>query len=604
MLNKRYANRLEAMLIAAVCILLVLLGRMAYLQLFKGDFYGEQADGNRLRRTKVTAPRGIFYDRDGVELVNNLPGYVVALRRQNNPYDEELLRALSDIIDMPVAEMRKKLEENSDSYEPTRLKSNITPEMLTKLEEKKRELPGVMIEIQPVRNYLFKELGVHAIGYVGEVSQYDITQGSYKNMPVGSVVGKFGLEKTYDRYVRGIDGSYDEEVDVAGNVVKQLGQIDPVPGKSLQLTIDKDLQQVMEKAVDDHLAYLRSSGIAPGARAAAIVALDPKTGAVRAMVSRPTFDPNLFVHGISEKDWNIINNDPNYPMTNKVIGGEYPPGSPFKIITGAAALELGKVTPDELIFDSGRHWLIDMRNAGGEALGWLNFHEALRKSDNVYFYEMGNRLGIDNIVTFAKKFGIGSPTGIELEGELSGLLPTPENKKKAFPGETWMLGDTFNAAIGQGINLATPLQLAMVMSCVAADGVYHPPYLVENLLNNDGSIYQKVEHKPARDIGVSINTLRLIQKALEGVAEAGGTAAYFANLPRQIAAKTGTAENPHGQDHGLFVAYGPVEDPEIVIACIVEQGSFGTLAAGPIVYKVFEEWFRQEGFNSSAPAVK
>ena len=604
MLNKRYANRLEAMLIAAVCILLVLLGRMAYLQLFKGDFYGEQADGNRLRRTKVTAPRGIFYDRDGVELVNNLPGYVVALRRQNNPYDEELLRALSEIIDMPVAEMRKKLEENSDSYEPTRLKSNITPEMLTKLEEKKRELPGVMIEIQPVRNYLFKELGVHAIGYVGEVSQYDITQGSYKNMPVGSVVGKFGLEKTYDRYVRGIDGSYDEEVDVAGNVVKQLGQIDPVPGKSLQLTIDKDLQQVMEKAVDDHLAYLRSSGIAPGARAAAIVALDPKTGAVRAMVSRPAFDPNLFVHGISEKDWNIINNDPNYPMTNKVIGGEYPPGSPFKIITGAAALELGKVTPDELIFDSGRHWLIDMRNAGGEALGWLNFHEALRKSDNVYFYEMGNRLGIDNIVTFAKKFGVGSPTGIELEGELSGLLPTPENKKKAFPGETWMLGDTFNAAIGQGINLATPLQLAMVMSCVAADGVYHPPYLVENLLNNDGSIYQKVEHKPARDIGVSINTLRLIQKALEGVAEEGGTAAYFANLPRQIAAKTGTAENPHGQDHGLFVAYGPVEDPEIVIACIVEQGSFGTLAAGPIVYKVFEEWFRQEGFNSSAPAVK
>ena len=604
MLNKRYANRLEAMLIAAVCILLVLLGRMAYLQLFKGDFYGEQADGNRLRRTKVTAPRGIFYDRDGVELVNNLPGYVVALRRQNNPYDEELLRALSDIIDMPVAEMRKKLEENSDSYEPTRLKSNITPEMLTKLEEKKNELPGVMIEIQPVRNYLFKELGVHAIGYVGEVSQYDITQGSYKNMPVGSVVGKFGLEKTYDRYVRGIDGSYDEEVDVAGNVVKQLGQIDPVPGKSLQLTIDKDLQQVMEKAVDDHLAYLRSSGIAPGARAAAIVALDPKTGAVRAMVSRPAFDPNLFVHGISEKDWNIINNDPNYPMTNKVIGGEYPPGSPFKIITGAAALELGKVTPDELIFDSGRHWLIDMRNAGGEALGWLNFHEALRKSDNVYFYEMGNRLGIDNIVTFAKKFGIGSPTGIELEGELSGLLPTPENKKKAFPGETWMLGDTFNAAIGQGINLATPLQLAMVMSCVAADGVYHPPYLVENLLNNDGSIYQKVEHKPARDIGVSINTLRLIQKALEGVAEEGGTAAYFADLPRQIAAKTGTAENPHGQDHGLFVAYGPVEDPEIVIACIVEQGSFGTLAAGPIVYKVFEEWFRQEGFNSSAPAVK
>ena len=604
MLNKRYANRLETMLIVAVCILLVLLGRMAYLQLFKGDFYGEQADGNRLRRTKVTAARGLIYDRDGVELVNNLPGYVVALRRQNNPYDEEILRALSDIIDMPVAEMRKRLEENSDSYEPTRLKSNITPEMLTRLEEKKNELPGVMIEIQPVRNYLFNELAVHAIGYVGEVSQYDITQGSYKDMPAGSVVGKFGLEKTFDKELRGQDGSYDEEVDVGGNVVKQLGQIDPVPGKSLQLTIDKDLQQVMEKAVDDHLAYLRASGIAPGARAAAIVAIDPRSGAVRAMVSRPGFNPNLFVHGISEKDWSVINNDPDYPMGNKVISGEYPPGSPFKIVTGAAALELGKVTPDEMIYDSGRHWLIDMRNAGGEALGWLNFYEALRKSDNVYFYEMGNRLGVDNLVTFAKKFGIGSPTGIELEGEASGLLPTPENKKKSFPGESWMLGDTFNAAIGQGINLATPLQLAMMMSCVAADGVYHPPYLVENLLNNDGSVYKKLEHKPARDIGISQNTLHLIQNALEGVAEAGGTAAYFADLPRQIAAKTGTAENPHGQDHGLFVAYGPAEDPDLVIACIVEQGSFGTLAAGPIVYKVFEEWFRQEGFTNKAPAAK
>lgn len=316
--------------------------------------------------------------------------------------------------------------------------------------------------------------------------------------------------------MRGQDGSYDEEVDVGGNVVKQLGQIDPVPGKSLKLTIDKDLQLCMEKAVDEHLAYLRSSGVAPGARAAAIIAIDPKTGAVRAMVSRPAFDPNLFVHGISEKDWNIINNDPNYPMGNKVIGGEYPPGSPFKIVTGSAALELGKVTPEEKIFDSGKHWLVPMGNAGGEALGWIDFHEALRKSDNVYFYEMGNRLGINNIVEFAKKFGLGSPTGIELEGELSGLLPTPENKKKIFPGESWMLGDTFNASIGQGIDLATPIQLAMLMSCVAADGVYHPPYLVESLLNNDGSVYQMAEHAPARNIGISMHTLRLYPKRIGG----------------------------------------------------------------------------------------
>lgn len=604
MLNKRYANRLQFMFVAAICILLVLLGRMAYMQLWRGDFYGDQADGNRLRRTKVVAPRGIFYDRDGEELVNNLPGYVVALRRQNNPYDAEILNQLAQIIEMPVADIQKKLEENSDSYEPTRLKTNITPEMLTRLEEKKGELPGVMIEVQPVRNYLYKELAVHAIGYVGEVSNYDITEGSYKNMPVGSVVGKFGLEKTFDRFVRGQDGSYDEEVDVGGNVVKQLGQIDPIPGKSLKLTIDKDLQMCMEKTVDEHLEYLRSSGLAPGARAAAIIAIDPKTGAVRAMVSRPAFDPNLFVHGISEKDWNIINNDPNYPMGDKVIGGEYPPGSTFKIVTGSAALELGKVTPEEKIFDSGKHWLVPMGNAGGEALGWIDFQEAFSKSDNVYFYEMGNRLGINNIVEFAKKFGLGSPTGIELEGELSGLLPTPENKKKIFPGESWMLGDTFNAAIGQGIDLATPIQIAMLISCVAADGVYHPPYLVESLLNNDGSVYQMAEHAPARNIGISMRTLRLIQKGMLGAASEGGTASYFASLPKPIAAKTGTAENPHGRDHGLLVAYGPADDPELVVACIVEQGGFGTSAAGPIVYKVFEEWFRQEGFITNNPAVK
>ena len=207
-----------------------------------------------------------FDDRDGEELVNNLPGYVVALRRQNSPYDAEILNLLSEIIEMPVAEMQKKIEANSDSYEPTRLKKQILlRKCLPNWKKKMNELPGVMIEIQPVRNYLYKELAVHAIGYVGEVSNYDITEGSYKNMPVGSVVGKFGLEKTYDRYVRGQDGSYDEEVDVGGNVVKQLGQIDPVPGKSLKLTIDKDLQLCMEKAVDEHLAYLRSSGVAPGA---------------------------------------------------------------------------------------------------------------------------------------------------------------------------------------------------------------------------------------------------------------------------------------------------------------------------------------------------
>ncbi|WP_307761094.1 penicillin-binding protein 2 [uncultured Phascolarctobacterium sp.] len=602
MLKKKYERRLELMLVAAACIFLILLGRMAYLQLYKGDYYGNQADGNRLRRTKIIAPRGLFFDFKGQELVNNLPGYAVALQRQGQSYNDNVIGILAEILEMPAEQIRKRIAANQDSYEPTRLKSNVSPEVITKIEERRRELPGVLLELQPIRNYLYKELAVHALGYVGEASEYEITKGAYKGMPGGSIVGKFGLEKTFDKMIRGIDGSFDEEVDVAGNVVKQLGSHDPVPGKSLQLTIDKDLQVVLEKAVDEQLAYLRSSGIAPNARAAAIVAIDPRSGAVRAMVSRPAFDPNLFVNGISEKNWQVINNDPNYPMGNKVISGEYPPGSTFKIITGTAALELGKVTPEELIFDSGQHWLVPMGNAGGEALGWINFQQALSMSDNVYFYEMGNRLGIDNLVDFARKFGMGKKTGIELEGEASGLLPTPENKRKIFTGEDWTLGDTFNASIGQGIDLATPLQMAVMMSCIAGGGVYHQPYLVDKLLNNDGSVYEVRQHQDPYSLGVSQKTLDLIKQGLMGVAQPGGTASYFANLPRPMAAKTGTAENPHGRDHGLFVAYGPADAPELVVAAVVEQGSFGSISAGPIVYKVFEEWFREEGLIPPAVA--
>lgn len=604
MLNKRYAHRLEAMLIAAVCILLLLLGRMAYLQLFQGEFYETKADGNRLRRTKVIAPRGLFFDKDGEILVNNLPGYGVVMRRQNGPYEEEVLNLLSEIIDVPVETIRKKLEANKDRFEPTMLRANITPAMLTKIEEKKAQLPGVMLVIQPIRNYLFDDLAVHTIGYVGEVSDYDIESGNYKDMQPGTIVGKFGIEKSYDKLVRGKDGSFDEEVDVAGNVVRQYAQESPEQGKSLKLTIDKDLQMALERIVDNHLAELRKSEFAPNARAAAVVAMEPDTGAIRALVSRPAFNPNLFVRGISQKDWNKINNDINHPMVNKVVSGAYPPGSTFKIITGAAALELEKVTPREKIFDSGKHWLVPMGNAGGAALGWIDFQEAFSRSNNVYFYEMGYRLGIDNIVEFAKKFGIGTKTGIELPGERSGLLPTPENKARIFPGERWMLGDTFNAAIGQGINLATPMQLATMVSCVANDGVYRKPHLVEEILNTDGTVYEEIAHDPGHNIGISEKTMKLVQKGMRGAASKGGTAAYFAQLPKKMAAKTGTSENPHGRDHGFFVAYGPAgrkDKPELVVACIVEQGGYGSVSAGPIVYQLYEEWFRQKGYLPPLP---
>ena len=595
MLNKKQTLRLQTML--GLCFLLfgILLGRMVYLQLWRGEYYTKQSDGNRLRQSRIIAPRGLIFDKNGKELVNNLPGYAVVLQKQAD-YKPETLQHISQLLGIPVEVIKKKIKESQNYYEPILLKSDLSLEMVTKIEEQRRYMPEVMLSVQPIRNYPYKELGVHALGYVGEVSSYEIEKGLFKNVTQGSIVGKSGLEKSYDKILRGEDGAFMEEVDVAGNVVKHYDSVQPVPGKNLQLTLDFRLQQSLEDFTDKHLAFLRSSGLAPRARAAAVVALDPRNGAVRAMVSRPGYDPNLFVHGISSKDWNRINDDDSYPLNNKVISGEYPPGSTFKIVTGSAAFELNKVGLNEPIYDGGFHPLVPtMGNAGGEVLGWLTFISALAMSDNVYFYELGNRVGIDNIAKYARLYGFGEKTGIDLEGESKGLVASKQVKREIW-NEDWRLGDTFNAAIGQGFNLTTPMQLSVMLSIVANGGIKYQPYLVDSILNSDGSFFDRPKRAEAKHIDVSQQTIDYMRQGMSATTKEGGTASYFSQLPKPIAGKTGTAENSHGRDHGLFVAYGPVEDPELVVVCIVEQGGFGSTAAGPIVYKAFEEYFKERGW--------
>ena len=593
--DRNRITRLHTLLVVCLVLFAVLLGRMVYLQLWRGDYYAKQSDGNRLRQSRILAPRGIIYDSEGKELVNNLPGYAVVLQKQSS-YKPETLQRLSNLLQMPVEEINAKIKASENFYEPIMMKNNLDQQMVTKIEEQRRYMPEVMLSVQPIRNYPYHELAVHALGYVGEVSAYEIEQGLFKNITQGSLVGKAGLEKTYDKYLRGEDGAFMEEVDVAGNVVKHYDSVQPVPGKNLKLTIDYELQKELEAFTDKHLAFLRSSGIAPGARAAAVVAIDPRNGAVRAMVSRPGYDPNWFVHGISSKNWNSINNDPNYPMNNKVITGEYPPGSTFKIVTGSAAFELKKVGLDEPIFDGGFHPMVPtMGNAGGEVLGWLTFIKALAMSDNVYFYELGYRVGIDNIEKYAHIFGFGERTGIDLEGESKGLVASKKVKREIWD-EDWRLGDTFNATIGQGFNLATPIQLSVMLSIVANGGTKYQPYLVDSIINSDGSLFEKPKRAEGKHIDVSQQTIDYIRMGMSATTQEGGTASYFAGLPKPIAGKTGTAENSHGRDHGLFVAYGPVDDPELVVVCIVEQGGFGSVAAGPIVYKAFEEFFQERGY--------
>lgn len=593
--DRNRITRLHTLLVVCLILFAVLLGRMVYLQLWRGDYYAKQSDGNRLRQSRILAPRGIIYDSEGKELVNNLPGYAVVLQKQSS-YKPETLQRLSNLLQMPVAEINAKIKASENFYEPIMLKNNLDQQMVTKIEEQRRYMPEVMLSVQPIRNYPYHELAVHALGYVGEVSAYEIEQGLFKNITQGSLVGKAGLEKTYDKYLRGEDGAFMEEVDVAGNVVKHYDSVQPVPGKNLKLTLDYQLQKELEEFTDKHLAYLRNSGIAPGARAAAVIAIDPRNGAVRAMVSRPGYDPNWFVHGISSKNWNSINNDTNFPMNNKVITGEYPPGSTFKIVTGSAAFELKKVGLNEPIFDGGFHPMVPtMGNAGGEVLGWLTFIKALAMSDNVYFYELGYRVGIDNIEKYAHIFGFGERTGIDLEGESKGLVASKKVKREIWD-EDWRLGDTFNAAIGQGFNLTTPIQLSVMLSIVANGGTKYQPYLVDSITNSDGSLFEKPKRAEGKHIDVSQQTIDYIRMGMSATTQEGGTASYFAGLPKPIAGKTGTAENSHGRDHGLFVAYGPVDDPELVVVCIVEQGGFGSIAAGPIVYKAFEEFFQEKGY--------
>lgn len=591
MLAKRVNNRIEVLAIIIVLVFVALISRLGFLQVMQGKYYSGLADGNRIRLIPIMAPRGMFYDRNGVLMVSNRPGFTVSLLSITAPIPEEVIVKLAGILKMNPAEIHEKLKQHNGTFEPVRIKTDLGPDVVTKIEERRAELPGVVIEIQPIRNYIHNELAAHVFGYVSEINDEELERLKKDRYKSGDILGKFGLEKVYDRELRGIDGGGQVEVDVTGRPVNVLGKKETIPGKNLILTIDYRIQKAAEAAIDEQLRYLQTKTEFVNAKAAAAVAINPKTGEVLAMVSRPAFNPNLFAGGISVKDWKVLNENPHHPMDNKAISGEYPPGSTFKLVTGAAALELGKVTPEEKILDTGHHWIIPKGNAMGEALGWINFHEALSKSDNVYFYEMGNRLGIDNLEKYTRMFGLGQATGIKLGGESDGLVANRRYKEKVY-NEEWYLSETFDAAIGQGFQLVTPLQIAMLMGEVANGGHRYRPYLVSKITSANGEVLQSFGPEEVGKLEISSRTLTLIREALRDVALEGGTAAEtFKDFPVPTAGKTGTAENSHGQDHGWFVCYGPYEDPRIVIAVIVEQGGFGVGAAAPIAKKMMEAAF-------------
>ena len=556
-----------------IAIFAILVCRLAYLQLVEGEYYHSLAEGNRLRAVPIAAMRGVMYDRNGQILVGSRPSFMGTYVPTKDGMSDAELSELSQLLNIPEAKLREKIEKVKSSYIPTVLANDLTQDIVTKIEERRNELPGISIDVQPIRYYPYNEMAAQIFGYVGQIDEDDQKrlegQEGVSNI---TQIGRAGLEAYYDDLLRGKDGGRQVEVDATGSPVKEMERKNPVAGHNIHLTIDLNLQQAAEKAMDAQIA----NGI--GTAGIAMVALDPNTGAVLAMASRPSYNPNWFTRGITEAEWSQINDNPYHPMENRAIAGEYPPGSPFKIITGAAALELKKVTPDELIFDSGRHWLVDMRNAGGEALGWINFTEALSKSDNVYFYEMGRRVGIDKLAEYAAMFGMGKKTGIDLRGESSGLIASEKYKMDTF-GEDWYLGDTFNSAIG----------------------IQYRPFLVSRIDNLDGTPYKIFAPEQIGTLSISRSTLDLIREGMRNVTEEGTAGYIFADFPIQVAGKTGTAENYSGQDHGWFVAYAPFDHPRIVIAVLVEQGGYGSRASAPIVKEMLEEFFHVGKYAAGMP---
>lgn len=571
---------------AVVIVFLVLIARLVWLQLFQGDYYNSLAEGNRLRAIPLAAMRGVMYDRNGQILVGSRPSFMVTYVPTQGKMTDEEANKLSRLLNMPADKILEKAGKVKNSYVPTVLAQDLTPDVVTKVEERRNELPGISVDVQPIRYYPYDMMAAQIFGYVGQIDEDDMERLKGED-GVSNVtqIGRAGLESYYDDVLRGKDGSRQVEVDASGSPVMEVERKNPVQGHNIHLTLDLNLQTALEKAMDAQIAQ----GI--GVSGIAAVAVDPNTGAVLAMASRPAYNPNWFTRGITESEWRQINGNPNHPMENRVIAGEYPPGSTFKLITGAAALELKKITPDEMIFDSGRHWLVDMRNAGGEALGWINFTEALAKSDNVYFYELGRRVGIDKLAEYAKMFGMGQKTGIAMRGEAAGLVASEEYKEKNYH-QDWYLGDTFNSAIGQGFQLVTPLQAAMIVSEVANGGIQYKPFIVSRIDNLDGTPYKIFAPEQTGTLEVSKSTLDLIREGMRNVAEESGTAgSLFAGFPVQVAGKTGTAENFSGRDHGWFVAFAPYDHPRIVIAVLTEQGGFGASSSGPIVRAMLEEFF-------------
>jgi len=555
---------------------LIILLRLWQLQLLQGDEFRKTSESNRLRIIPVSAPRGIIFDRNGIPLVKNTPYFCASIMPEefhnaNIPY-------LAGVLHIPEDELREKINRKAQSpFTPVRLKEGLSYDEVSYIEARRSDFPGLFIEIEVSREYLYGGIGAHAIGYLGKLTPGQSKDPEFKDVPPNAFIGQWGVEKLYDRSLRGTPGQRIIEVDAIGREIRLLKENPSVKGADLSLSIDIALQKAAEDAFEE--------------RTGALVALDSDSGEILGIVSSPAFDPNRFAKGVSPAYWNEIMNDKKVPMLNRAIQSQYPPGSTFKIITAIAALEEG-VSASASVTCSGGMFLGSHRFGcwKKEGHGTVSLHRALVESCDVYFYNAGRTVGFDKVHDYALMFGLGEATGVGFGKERKGLIPNTEWKRKERK-EPWWPGETVINSIGQGYVATTPVQMAVMINAVSNGGNVYKPSIVKL---SGPVLVRKAAVKP--------ETLELVKKALEGVVnEPGGTGHAAHSNTVVIGGKTGTAQvvgikkdskylAEQHRDHAWFVAFAPVDKPKVAVSVLVEHGGHGGSAAAPIAKQAIEAY--------------
>ena len=603
-----------AALIVMVCFG-ILAARFFYLQVLRYDYYQTLAESNRISLVPIVPNRGLILDRNGVVLAHNFFVYTLEITPSKVEDLEATIAELGKLVEINGADRKrfKKLRDQSHSFESVPLRTHLSEAEAARFAVNRYRFPGVEIKSRLFRHYPQGNLGAHLIGYIGRINDKDITKlkedGNYADYRGSDHIGKAGLEQYYENQLHGTTGFQQVEIDADGHAVRVLSSTPPIPGDNLMLSVDSKLQDIAEKAF--------------GNRRGGMVALDPATGQILAYVSMPTYDPNLFVDGIDPDSWRELNESLDKPLINRPLRGIYPPGSTFKPFVALAGLEAGKREPPYSISDPGFYMLPGSSHryrdwkAGGH--GQVDMRRAIAISCDTFFYGLAHELGIERMSDFIRHFGFGHKTGIDIRGELEGLLPTPAWKRRRFK-QPWYPGETLIVGIGQGYTLATPMQLAQATAIFANNGVAMRPRLVASIQEGGSGVTRPLQPEIVDQVTLNPEHVELVKQGMLDVTQPGGTAASIgAGAPYLIAAKTGTAQvigikqgekyneaaiDERHRDHALFIAYAPAEAPRIALAVIVENGGHGGSAAGPIARQVMDYYLLGKEPQQQAVAEK